>query len=480
MSSKTLLTLQELAGQRLLREEALANIALKNLPIKLLPPLLKQAYAGNHVNVLRTIVSSWPFPRLPLGALKRTSYLETQAQVVLEEIDKLLIQEVRPRQYKLEVLDLRSVGQNYLDMWPGSMDNWLPQTSSETQAVAGHSKAGVKTSLKVVVDLFFMEAPLTQFLGHLLEWSDKRKGLLQLYCNELHIWSAFRFKHRKLSEKVNLEYVETLGLHDAFCNPVFLLNLVSYLGCMRNLRKLSLTNIQEDNFISPEEKSYIIIQFTSQFLNLECLQKLHLERVPFLEGHLHQLLGSVKTPLDDLDVTHCTLSVSEWDSLSEFPCVSQLQQLNLQNVILTDLSPEPLQVLLVKAGPTLVTLDLEDCQIEDQYLYDILPALSSCLQLNKFSFYGNQISLHALRDLLHHTASLRKLRMELYPVPQESYNNSGTLHMELMREHCDELMDILKAIREPGKVFFGTERCFHCDNRYIYNKTQLCECQHYY
>ncbi|XP_036032372.1 putative PRAME family member 26, partial [Onychomys torridus] len=188
----------------------------------------------------------------------------------------------------------------------------------------------------------------------------------------------------------------------------------------------------------------------------------------------------VKTPLDDLDVTHYTLSVSEWESLSEFPCVSQLQQLNLQNVILTDLSSEPLRVLLVKAGPTLVTLDLEDCQIEDQYLYDILPALSSCLQLTKFSFYGNQISMHALRHLLDHTASLRKLRMELYPVPQESYDYNGTLLVELMREYCEELMDSLKAIREPGKVFFGTERCDDCDNRYIYNKTTLCECQSFY
>ncbi|XP_037057680.1 preferentially expressed antigen in melanoma-like protein 1 [Peromyscus leucopus] len=380
---------------------------------------------------------------------------------------------------KLEVLDLWSVSQNFLDMRLWSMDNWLPQTSSETQALAGHSKAGVKKPSKVVVDLFFMEGPLTQFLGYLLEWSDKRKGLLQLYCNELQIWSASHFNHKKLSEKVNLEYVETLGLHDAFCNPVFLLNLASYLGCMRNLHKLSLTNIQGDNFISPEEKSYIIIQFTLQFVKLECLKKMHLETVPFLEGHLHQLFGSLKTPLDDLDVTHCTLSVSEWDSLSEFPCVSQLQQLNLQNVRLTDPCPETLQVLLVKAGLTLVTLDLEDCQIEDQYLHDILPALSSSLQL-KFSFYGNQISLHALRDLLHHTASLRKLRVELYPVPQESYDYNGTLHIELMREYCDELMDILKAIREPGKVVFGTKCCCNCDNRYIYNKTPLCEGQRYY
>lgn len=55
--------------------------------------------------------------------------------------------------------------------------------------------------------------------------------------------------------------------------------------------------------------------------------------------------------------------------------------------------------------------------------------------------------------------------VELYPVPQESYDNSGTLHMQLTREHCDELMDILKAIRESGKVVFGTKRCWDCDDR---------------
>lgn len=98
MNSKPLPTLQELAGQNLLRNEALAIIALESLPKLLLPQLFKQAYDGNHVKVLRTLVSSWPFPRLPLGAVKkRTPYLETQLQVVLEEIDKLLIWKVHPR-----------------------------------------------------------------------------------------------------------------------------------------------------------------------------------------------------------------------------------------------------------------------------------------------------------------------------------------------------------------------------------------------
>ncbi|KAL6086173.1 hypothetical protein STEG23_013448, partial [Scotinomys teguina] len=201
------------------------------------------------------------------------------------------MQVMRRREYNLEVLDLRSVGQTYLDVWPGPVDDWLPQTSSETRAVAGPSKAEVKQPLKVAVDLVFREGSLGQLFSCLSEWSDKRKGLLQLYCNELQIWSASHFNYKKFSEKVNLEYVQSLGLHNAFCRPTFWLKLAPYLGRMSNLRKLSLTNLRGDNLVSPEEKRYIITQFTSQFLKLEHLQRLHLEAVPFLEGHLHQLLG---------------------------------------------------------------------------------------------------------------------------------------------------------------------------------------------
>uniref|UniRef100_A0A8C6I9Q4 PRAME like 15 n=1 Tax=Mus spicilegus TaxID=10103 RepID=A0A8C6I9Q4_MUSSI len=477
MSSKPLLTLQELAAQNILRNEALAISALQYLPELFLPQLLKQAYDGNHLKVLRAIVSSWPFPRLPLGALKkRTPYLETQLQVALEEVDKLLIQEVHPREYKLEVLDLRSVGQNYLNVWPGTMDDWLPKT---TQTDPCCSKTVMTQPLKVVVDLQLNNRGQSRLFSYLVQWSDRRKGLLQLYCNKLQIWSPSQQNYRKLSQKVNLDYVETLGLHYS-CSPSFLLNFAPYLRQMRNLRKLALSNIREEHIISPEKRRCIITRFTLQILKLESLQKLHLDAVCFLEGHLDQLLGSVKTSLDELSVTHCNLSVSEWSHFSEFPCVSQLQQLNLENVRLTGLSPEPLQVLLVKAGPTLVALDLEDCHLEDGQLYAILPALSKCFKLTKFSFYGNQISMLAMKDLLHHTASLIHLRLELYPVPQDSYDYHGTPLMQRMQQHCDELMNLLKTIRNPGRVFFGTDRCDQCCNRYIYNKTIMCNCRRSY
>ncbi|XP_051027049.1 PRAME family member 7-like [Acomys russatus] len=477
--SKNLLTLQELAGQNLLRDETLADAALKNLPRLFFPQLFKQAYQGIHVKALRTIVSSWPFPRLPLGALKKTTYSETPWQVVLEEIDKLLIQEVHHREYKLEVLDLRSVGQSCLDVWPGPMDDWLPKTASENQGMPGQSTAGEKHPLKVVVNLYLKNTYRSKIFPYLTEWSDRRRGLLQLYCQELQIWSPCHYDYRRLSQMLSLEYVEIFGLHSSG-KPAFLLKLAPYLGTMRNLRKLTLSCITENTLISSEKRRRIVTKFASQLCKLERLQTLSLEDVCFLEGHLDWILGSVKTSLDGLTVTHCKLSASEWHHLSEFPCVRQLQELSLENVRLTDLSPEPLRVLLVNAGPTLKVLDLEDCHMEDDHLYAIMSALRSCSKLTKFSFYGNEISMPAMRDLLQNTASLRHLRMEMYPVPQESYDYNNVPHMESMRQHCDELIDTLKAIREPVRVFFGTDRCDQCGNRYIYNKTNMCRCRRFY
>ncbi|CAH7443466.1 PRAME family member 7 [Phodopus roborovskii] len=467
MNSKDLPTLQELAGRSLLRNEDLAISALEKLPIVFFPQLLKQAYEDSRVNVLRKIVSSWPFPRLPLGALKRRNAWDSQEYYVLEEVDKLLIQKVRPKEYKLEVLDLRSVGQSYLDVWSGPIDSWLPQTSSATE--------GRTQPLKVAVNLYLRDEQLNKLL-YLSQWAEKRKGLLQLYCYELQIWLPSLSICKYLLECVNLQYIEILGLH-SLRDPAFFLNLASYLGHMTKLCELSLSNIHEGNIASLEERRHIISGFASQLLNLECLQKFHLDTAAFFEGHLHQLLRSLKTPLNDLAVTHCTVSASEWNRLSKLPCVSQLQQLSLENVRLTSLSPEPLRVLLVKAAPTLVALNLEDCRIKDRHLYAILPALSRCLQLTTFSFYGNQISMHALKKLLRLTASLERLRMELYPVPQDCYEDNGSLNRQSTRDHCNELMDILKAIREPGRVYFGTDRCYRCNNRYIYNKTMMCKCQ---
>jgi hypothetical protein len=58
MSMKTPPTLLQLAGQSLLRSEALAISALETLPMVLFPPVFIVAFARRHIE----IVKAWSFP----------------------------------------------------------------------------------------------------------------------------------------------------------------------------------------------------------------------------------------------------------------------------------------------------------------------------------------------------------------------------------------------------------------------------------
>uniref|UniRef100_A0A8C2M278 60S ribosomal protein L23a n=1 Tax=Cricetulus griseus TaxID=10029 RepID=A0A8C2M278_CRIGR len=250
MSSKDLPSLQELAGQSLLRNENLAISPLGKLPNVLLPQLFKQAYEGGHRNVPRKIVSSWPFPQLPLRTVKKRNALETLENDVLEEVDKLLIQS--PREYKLEVLDLQSVCQTHLDVQSGPIDYWLPQTSCEMAS-------GEKQPLKVAVNLYLRNGSFNK-LFCLSQWAEKRKGLLQLYCYKFQIWLPSLSDCKCFLEYVNLQHIVALGLHSLH-NPAEFLDLTSYLGHLMNLHKLSISDIQEERFIALEERRNIISGF---------------------------------------------------------------------------------------------------------------------------------------------------------------------------------------------------------------------------
>ncbi|XP_034368755.1 PRAME family member 8-like [Arvicanthis niloticus] len=96
MSLRTPPTLQKLARQALLRDEALAMSSLEELPLELFPALFKEALYGRHTMLMKTMVAAWPFPCLPVGALMVTPDLET-LKAVLDEVGMRLTREFHPR-----------------------------------------------------------------------------------------------------------------------------------------------------------------------------------------------------------------------------------------------------------------------------------------------------------------------------------------------------------------------------------------------
>uniref|UniRef100_A0A2K6QD05 PRAME nuclear receptor transcriptional regulator n=1 Tax=Rhinopithecus roxellana TaxID=61622 RepID=A0A2K6QD05_RHIRO len=83
--------LVELAGQSLLKDEALAIAALELLPRELFPPLFTAAFDGRHSQTLKAMVQAWPFTCLPLGVLMKGQQLHLETfKAVLDGLDNLL------------------------------------------------------------------------------------------------------------------------------------------------------------------------------------------------------------------------------------------------------------------------------------------------------------------------------------------------------------------------------------------------------
>ena len=160
----------------------------------------------------------------------------------------------------------------------------------------------------------------------------------------------------------------------------------------------------------------------------------------------------LKTPLDNLGITHCLLTNSDLTHLSQSPNISQLKGLDLSGVTMTYSSPELLPALLEKVSATLQELYLEQSGIRDSHLESILHILSRCFQLMSFSLRGNLLSMAILEKLLRHTSGLPRLSQELYPVPQESFSSDGILQPRRLSQCQTELLEILEDLGHPRTI----------------------------
>ena len=185
----------------------------------------------------------------------------------------------------------------------------------------------------------------------------------------------------------------------------------------------------------------------------------------------------LEAPLLSLTITLCQISQSDLESFSQHWNYGQLKHLCLKGVSLSTLNVTPLKFFLESVADTLQTLELEDCRMKDSHLRILLPALTKCTRLTSINFYDNNISRDVLQDLLHRTANMSQLTMELYPAPVEVYNEWSYVQVERFSQLCAELMNTLITVRRPKSVCFGTYSCYDCDTHCIYgNQTTFCEC----
>uniref|UniRef100_A0A8C3WDU2 Uncharacterized protein n=1 Tax=Catagonus wagneri TaxID=51154 RepID=A0A8C3WDU2_9CETA len=457
MSVQTPRRLLDLAGTSLLREEAVALSVLEDLPTELFPPLFMEAFDGRHIETLKAMVQVWPFVRLPLGGLMDMPYMGP-LQAVLEGIDVLIAQKVRPRRCKLRVLDLRDTGQNFWSMWSGSSTQVY---SSSWMAPVADGRSRTKQSLaplKVFIDLSLKRRTLDNFLTYLSRWVERRKGSILLCCRKLSISAMPMENIKKVLAQVQLDSIQEVQVN-CIWKLSTLARFAPLLGQMSNVQKLLLSPIPRSALEEQQQQQQHVVQILSQFLKLHHLRDLYLECPFFLEGRLDQMLRCLSRPLDNLSITYTLLRESDLIHLSQCSNISQLKGLDLSGVVLTTFSPELLQGLLEKVAATLQELDLELCGITDPQFEVILPTLSRCSELRSFSLCGNFLSMANIEKMLRHTARLPNLSHEWYPAPQESYSPQGIPLEGRFKKIQAEVLEILRDLGQSRTIRISLSPC---------------------
>ncbi|XP_059111901.1 oogenesin-3-like [Peromyscus eremicus] len=459
-------TLEQLARQRLLREEDLTISILEGLPVGLFQEMFQEAFNDRRTNILRAMVSAWPFPDLSVRSLIKDSDLET-LKALLDGLDVLITDKVHPRRSKLRVLDLTGVDHDFWRIKAETHeDDCSPQAERQEQPVEVSPNSGVKKRFKVVIDLGLIKTRFNQCDWYLLQWAQQRNDSIHVCCRTLKLWDSPVFAAVQIFKMINLDCILELIL--SHWSLEFMVQLFPYLEQMRKLHTLELVGIREPLRSTASAEQEWISMLLSQISRFPCLQNLSVHHTYFLTGCLEKWLRCLKTPLKTLSIAGCRLSQSDLDYLSQCLNIRELNHLNLSGVELSDSCPKLLGVLLERISSTLQTLELEECEMRDCHFNAILPSLSQCSQLTVVSFCNNNISLSVLKNLLRHTAKLSKLIYEKYPAPLECYEGLRILKdkFELL---CPEMLDIIRAERQPKKVSFCTRTCLNCFHCCFYN-----------
>ncbi|XP_028640044.1 oogenesin-3-like [Grammomys surdaster] len=454
------LTLDKLASQRLLRDEALAISALKDLPNILFPVMFEEAFINGYTKVLTAMIPVWPYPYLSVGRMIENLNLET-LKAMLGGLDILIAQKVRSSRCKLREINWRNGYHHVYDICTRSYEG-LPGFMTQKQPMQNSPGCGVKKELKVTTQLELIEGRLDESAAYLLQWAQQRKDSIHLCCRKLEIQGLTKAAVIDIFNVLHADCVQDLELRRLRIEDLAFLN--PYLRQLNNLLHLTLSHITDT--LSDSE--------ISQLPTFQCLKSISVTTVSFIYGNLKGLLRCLKKPLDSLSITDCNLSQSDLDFLPYCLNIFELKSLKIAYIDLFYFHLEPLRFFIERVGHSLECLELESCGIQDSQINNLLPAISQCFHLRAVSFCDNDFSLLFLKELLYHTAQLSQLESERYPAPLECYE-SGVIRSHRLENFCPDLLDILRAKRKPNEVTFETTKCSKCGGFYIYDlETQSC------
>eukprot|EP00064_Thunnus_orientalis_P016644 superscaffoldBa00003347_g16713 len=173
-----------------------------------------------------------------------------------------------------------------------------------------------------------------------------------------------------------------------------------------------------------------------------------------LTGHLRRVLNPLNTPLQCLELANCCLNRVDMTYLSNSLHSEALVRLDISGHNIFGSFSTCFHKLLSRCAASLVSLTIEECDIDDEHMDAFINALSCCQALEELKLLGNPLTSAALRRLFSTlSAAFPKLRYIELPVPRECYSEDITYPLddsillqynrELFQEVRGQLMGIL-------------------------------------
>ncbi|XP_017739042.1 leucine-rich repeat-containing protein 14 isoform X2 [Rhinopithecus roxellana] len=351
-------TLVFLSTRQVLQCQPAACQALPLLPRELFPLLFKVAFMDKKTVVLRELVHTWPFPLLSF-------------QQLLQECahcSRALLQE-RPSTESMQAVILGLTARLH-----------TPEPGASTQPLCR------KHALRVLDMTGLLDDGVEQDPGTMSMWD----------CTAAVARTCIAQQQGGATEPgpapVPVEHLASLRLHYVHGDS----------------RQPSVDG--EDNFR----------YFLAQMGRFTCLRELSMGS-SLLSGRLDQLLSTLQSPLESLELAFCALLPEDLRFLARSPHAAHLKKLDLSGNDLSGSQLAPFQGLLQASAATLLHLELTECQLADTQLLATLPILTQCASLRYLGLYGNPLSMAGLKELLRDSAAQAELRTVVHPFPVDCY-----------------------------------------------------------
>ncbi|KAM4819383.1 melanoma antigen preferentially expressed in tumors-like isoform 1-T2 [Thomomys bottae] len=441
-------TLLDLAILSVLKNESVALRAIEEIPRELLIPLFNAAFSGGHKNIVKAVVSTWPFPCLHIGALNMPKSYWEMFEAMIDGLRFLPVHNSSSWVPKLKILDLRqntdcnttcfSFMNKFLFCNHACTysQNSITKIQEASNALSTSEPQWSREPMELLVDMNLNSSKKTRHFNSILRGKvEQSGGSLHLCCRDIQIDKTHDYKNTL--KMLDMVCIDRLGIDQAYLSEVCMIfpqmvNLVSL-----NLSKIIFRSYKRKNFK----------MFLSQLSQLNDLQELCLSCFP-LKNQLHKLLRVLSPELSYLYLNYCDLTNKDFIYLSESTHARRLKLLNLSKNQISWEDSLPLRILLDNLSGTLQQLEMNNCLITDLILTDFIPSLRHCSHLRVLSLACNPITMPVLRSLLQNLMPLTELEYVIYPIPVHCYEQwhiRDSLDEERLAEVKSEIRSMLWA-----------------------------------